>query len=149
MEAWSWLVAFPCCVQIFLSHFPLLLRVFAVLQTGVCMGCFQPDSAPFWLPQQEQKFRILPCLGGQGLGQAWLGLWQVSLSAVQVAPGAAFPRCLVCTPSTSPRVQAAQSMAVLAPGCDEGLSPALWAWCGFSETTSLEALLHGAFLPPF
>lgn len=36
---------------------------------------------------------------------------------------------------------------MLAVGCDEGLSPALWAW--FSETTSLEALLHGAFLPPF
>lgn len=40
-------------------------------------------------------------------------------------------------------------MALLVVGCDKGFSPAFWAWCGFSETTSLRALLCEAFLPPF
>lgn len=71
---WSWLVAFPRCVQIFLFHLALLLKVFAVLQTGVCMGCsaglpFSQVLSPFWLPQQEQKLSDPALLGWAGAGR--------------------------------------------------------------------------------
>lgn len=70
---WSWLVTFPCFIQIFLSHFALLLKVFAVLQTDMCMGCnaslpFSQILPPFWLPQQEQKFSDPALLGWAGAG---------------------------------------------------------------------------------
>ena len=92
---------------------------------------------------------ILPCLGGQGLEQAWLG----SLAGCPVystsSPRYSFSAISFSAFPPRPRVfRQSRSVAVLAVGCDEGLSPALWAWRGFSETTSLRALLCGAFLPP-
>lgn len=91
---------------------------------------------------------VLPRLRRQELDQARRGS-----PASRPVCGTSSPRCSISATAfllslLVPTCSGSPGRGCAAVGCDEGLSPALWAWCGFSETTSLGALLCGAFLPP-
>lgn len=42
------------------------------LQSSAAARLRANSASPFWLLQQEHKFVILPCFGGQGQSRAWL-----------------------------------------------------------------------------